>query len=102
MLKSYMTFLRNACEDVAAFDLSFYEEKQAWGMLYWSFMRQPLPAGETLEMSKMFDSTRELEWKPENGGVRIESACLRRGIDLELTCTTLHMRLQDYWAFRRC
>ena len=101
-LNSYMTFLRNACEDPGDFDLSFAAKNHAWSMLYWMFMRDPLSNAATLEHSELFDSSKEPEWKAPQADRRAKGACLRRKIDLELTCTTLHMRVRDYWPFRRC
>lgn len=102
LLKSYMQFLRNAGEDPAEFDRAFYAEEQAWSKLYWQYMRQPAGVNATLEMSKQLDSDGEPEWKLESSGMQGESECLGRMIDLELTCTTLHLRLKDRWPFRRC
>ena len=101
-LKTYLWFIRQASGDPSAFDLAFYAEQQAWSKLYWEFMRQPVSIERTLDMSAQLDSAYEREWTSTRGASHEGSACLQRAIDLELTCTTLHTRLDDWWPFRRC
>lgn len=52
MLKTYVSFLRQAAASDAAFGSSFFAEAQAWGRLYWDYMRAPVSATILVGMSE--------------------------------------------------
>ena len=104
LLQTYMTFLREACGNSVDFDREFYREQQAWSKLYWAWMRQPVNISATQDLSQGYDSSKDPEAKAESGEIdpTTRRSCLQRKIDLELTSTTLHFWVSDYWRLRAC
>ncbi len=99
LVKTYMSFQRQASGDACGFDDAFWRGEQVWSRLYWQWMDEPLDISATLELSRRMNSSEEVEWKWEGGG---GSACLSRKTDMELLATQLHWTITDYWPLRRC
>ncbi|KAK3718829.1 hypothetical protein LTR37_004745 [Vermiconidia calcicola] len=102
LLKTYLSFLRDASGDSSNFGQALYAEEQAWSKMYWQFMRNPISDEATLHLSKFHDPAEEPEWKLDTASAVVEDACLRRKIHLELRTMVLHYQLRDWWPFRRC
>ena len=102
LLKTYMTFLREACAQQELFDDSFYQEDQAWSQLYWESVRRPVAAPSMLELSFAVESADEEEQKSYDETASNSDQCLRRKIDRELTFWAVTTEIRDWWPFRRC
>ncbi|RYP73112.1 hypothetical protein DL770_007836 [Monosporascus sp. CRB-9-2] len=46
LVKTYVTFLRLASSDEAAFDAAFWTGVEPWSELYWSVVRDPMPGAQ--------------------------------------------------------
>ncbi|RYP63257.1 hypothetical protein DL769_007020 [Monosporascus sp. CRB-8-3] len=46
LVKTYVTFLRLASSDEAAFDAAFWAGVEPWSELYWSAVRDPMPGAQ--------------------------------------------------------
>jgi serine/threonine protein kinase len=99
LLKSYMTFLREAGADWQAFDQAFSHGEEAWSRLYWSWMALPTPANGTIVLSHQVGPEM---WLKEAGTRHNMGMCLKRGVERELKCTSTQLHWYEYLSYWRC
>jgi serine/threonine protein kinase len=88
-LKSYMFFLRDACDDADAFDYVFLHAETEWARLYWTFVDQPKSQYQDT-MSDQPKSSAVLSGKQERfSGTWMGDFTRRLIVDKELTCTQI-------------
>jgi len=99
LLKSYMTFLREAGADQDAFDQAFARGTEAWGALYWSWMAMPVSTEETIELLDRVGFEKPIEQSGEQHG---KGACLTRAVEQELKCTSIRLHWYEYLGSWHC
>ena len=101
LLKTYITFLRDASASEEGFDRAFVDRRDTWAKLYWAWMKQPVDAGATVALSQLYTAELEnaLSLLPAKSG---KEACVSRKVDQELLCTRLHTQWRDYLFAFQC
>lgn len=102
MMKTYLSFLREAGASQAAFDDLFYEEDQAWSRLYGDYIDAPVSAQVLLTMSKDLRSGEGGDLEAGEERTEAEQACLTRSIDRELTFWSVETDWSSWVPFRGC
>lgn len=89
-LKSYLFFLREACDDADAFDYEFLHANNEWAGLYWDFVNHPQPQYQDALARRPITNATLSSGKQEGyRGTWVGEFTRRLLVDQELTCTSL-------------
>lgn len=102
VLKSYMWFLRQSCQDTAEFDREFWIARAAWSRLYWSFVQHPKGVEEMLASLEKQRAKLPEQEPPKGNDDDVASpwkwrARLAVVTERELICTSIPRRLWKWW-----
>lgn len=88
-LKTYMFFLREACDDPNAFDYDFLHANSEWARLYWDFVNQPTSRYQDDFADHPMTAVLSSGQQQASRGTWVGDFARSLVVDKELTCTSL-------------